>query len=50
MVFTPTNDMRALRPAEIGYFGIALNGNSGEAVLSGQTWVPLKKSTTADQR
>ena len=29
--------------------GIALNGNSGEAVLSGQTPLPLKKSTTADQ-
>ncbi len=29
MVFTPTNDMRALRPAEIDISGIALNGNSG---------------------
>lgn len=29
IVFTPTNDMRALRPAEIGFFAIAPSVNSG---------------------
>lgn len=49
MVFTPTNDMRALRPAEIGYFRYCSERKQWEAVLSGQTPLPLKKSTTADQ-
>lgn len=49
MVFTPTNDMRALRPAEIGYFRYCSDRKQWEAVLSGQAPLPLKKSTTAEQ-
>lgn len=49
MVFTPTNDMRALRPAEIGYFRYCSERKQWEAVLSGQTPLPLKKCTTAEQ-
>lgn len=49
MVFTPTNDMRALRPAEIGYFRYCSERKQWEAVLSGQAPLPLKKSTTAEQ-
>jgi len=49
MVFTPTNDMRALRPAEIGYFRYCSDRKQWEAILSGQTPLSLKKSTTAEQ-
>lgn len=49
MVFTPTNDMRALRPAEIGYFRYCSERKQWEVVLSGQTPLSLKKSTTAEQ-
>ena len=49
MVFTPTNDMRALRPAEIGYFRYCSERKQWEVVLSGQAPLPLKKSTTAGQ-
>lgn len=49
MVFTPTNDMRALRPAEIGYFRYCSERKQWEAVLSDQAPVPLKRSTTAEQ-
>ena len=49
MVFTPTNDMRALRPAEIGYFRYCSERKQWEVVLSGQAPLPLKKSTTAEQ-
>lgn len=49
MVFTSTNDMRALRPAEIGYFRYCSERKQWEVVLSGQAPLPLKKSTTAEQ-
>ena len=49
MVFTPTNDMRALRPAERGYFRYCSERKQWEVVLSGQAPLPLKKSTTAEQ-
>ena len=49
MVFTPTNDMRALRPAEIGYFRYCSERKQWEVVLSGQAPLPLKKSPTAEQ-
>lgn len=49
MVFTPTNDMRVLRPAEIGYFRYCSERKQWEVVLSGQAPLPLKKSTTAEQ-
>lgn len=49
MVFTPTNDMRALRPSEIGYFRYCSERKQWEVVLSGQAPLPLKKSTTAEQ-
>lgn len=49
MVFTPTNDMRALRPAEIGYFRYCSERKQWEAILSDQAPLPLKRSTTAEQ-
>lgn len=49
MVFTPTNDMRALRPAEIGYFRYCSERKQWEAVLSDLVPMPLKRSTTAEQ-
>lgn len=49
MVYTPTNDMRALRPAEIGYFRYCSERKQWEAVLGDQMPLPLKRSTTAEQ-
>lgn len=49
MVITPTNDMRALRPAEIGYFRYCSERKQWEVVLSDQVPLPLKRCTTAEQ-
>lgn len=49
IVFTPTNDMRALRPSEIGFFRYCSERKQWEAILSGQPPLTLRRGTTAEQ-
>ena len=49
MVFTPTNDMRALRTSEIGFFRYSSERKLWEAVISGQPPIALRRGTTAEQ-
>lgn len=50
MVFTPTNDMRALRPAEIGFFRYCSDRKQWEVVLTNSPLpLTLRRGTTAEQ-
>lgn len=49
IVFTPTNDMRALHMSEIGYFRYSSDKKQWEVVLDGQLPLPLRRGTTAEQ-
>lgn len=49
IVFTPTNDMRALRPAEIVFFRYCAERKQWEVVLSNQLPVVLRRGMTAEQ-
>lgn len=49
MVVTPTGDLRFLRPSEIGYFRYLSNRKIWEVALTNGTYLPLKRSTTAEQ-
>lgn len=49
IVFTPTNDMRALRPAEIGFFRYCSDRKQWEVVLSEQPPLVLRRGMTAEQ-
>ena len=49
IVFTPTNDMRALRPAEIGFFRYCSDRKQWEVVLNGQPPLVLRRGMTAEQ-
>lgn len=49
IVFTPTNDMRALRPAEIGFFRYCSERKQWEVVLNNQPPLALRRGTTAEQ-
>ncbi len=49
IVFTPTNDMRALRPSEIGFFRYCSERKQWEVILSGQPPLALRRGTTAEQ-
>lgn len=49
IVFTPTNDMRALHISEIGYFRYCSDKKQWEVVLDGQSPLSLRRGTTAEQ-
>lgn len=49
IVFTPTNDMRALRPAEIGFFRYCSERKQWEVILSLQPPLVLRRGMTAEQ-
>lgn len=49
IIITPTNDMRVLRPMEIGYFCYRSEYKQWEAVLADNSLLALKKSTIAEQ-
>lgn len=49
IIFTPTNDMRALRPSEIGFFRYCSDRKQWEVQLHNQLSIPLRRGTTADQ-
>ncbi|MDO4164423.1 MAG: LytTR family DNA-binding domain-containing protein [Bacteroides sp.] len=49
IVFTPTNDMRALRPGEIGFFRYCSDRKQWEVVLNNQAPLALRRGMTADQ-
>lgn len=49
IVFTPTNDMRALRPAEIGFFRYSSDRKQWEVILSNQPPLTLRRGMTAEQ-
>lgn len=49
IVFTPTNDMRALRPAEIGFFRYCSDRKQWEVVLNQQPPLVLRRGMTAEQ-
>ena len=49
IVFTPTNDMRALRPAEIGFFRYCSERKQWEVVLNDQLPLALRRGMTAEQ-
>lgn len=49
IVFTPTNDMRALRPAEIGFFRYCSDRKQWEVILSDQPPLVLRRGMTAEQ-
>lgn len=49
IVFTPTNDMRALRPAEIGFFRYCSERKQWEVMLSQQPPLVLRRGMTAEQ-
>ena len=49
IVFTPTNDMRALRPAEIGFFRYCFERKQWEVVLNDQLPLALRRGMTAEQ-
>ena len=49
IVFTPTNDMRALRPAEIGFFRYCSERKQWEVILNNQPPLVLRRGMTAEQ-
>lgn len=49
IVFTPTNDMRALRPGEIGFFRYCSERKQWEVILSQQPPLVLRRGMTAEQ-
>lgn len=49
IIFTPTNDMRALRPSEIGFFRYCSDRKQWEAQLHSSLSMPLRRGTTAEQ-
>lgn len=49
IVFTPTNDMRALRSAEIGFFRYCSDRRQWEVVLNNQPPLVLRRGMTAEQ-
>ncbi|WP_300701748.1 LytTR family DNA-binding domain-containing protein [Bacteroides sp.] len=49
IVFTPTNDMRALRPAEIGFFRYCSDRKQWEVILNNQPPLVLRRGMTAEQ-
>lgn len=49
IVFTPTNDMRALRPAEIGFFRYCSDRKQWEVILNNQPPLALRRGMTAGQ-
>lgn len=49
IVFTPTNDMRALRPSEIGFFRYCSDRKQWEVVINNQLPLALPRGTTAGQ-
>lgn len=49
IVFTPTNDMRALRPAEIGFFRYCSDRKQWEVILSNQPPLSLRRGMIAEQ-
>ena len=49
IVFTPTNDMRALRPSEIGFFRYCSDRKQWEVVLNNQPPLALRRGMTAEQ-
>ena len=49
IVFTPTNDMRALRPSEIGFFRYCSERKQWEVFLNNQPPLALRRGTTAEQ-
>lgn len=49
MVMTPTGDLRFLRASEIGYFHYLSNRKIWEVALANGTFIPLRRSTTAEQ-
>lgn len=49
IVFTPTNDMRALRPGEIGFFHYCSDRKQWEVMLNGQPSFILRRGMTAEQ-
>ena len=48
-VFTPTNDMRALHPAEVVFFRYCAERKQWEVILSTQLPVVLRRGMTAEQ-
>lgn len=49
IVFTPTNDMRALRSAEIGFFRYCSDRKQWEVMLNNQPPLALRRGITAEQ-
>ena len=49
IVFTPTNDMRALRPSEIGFFRYCSDRKQWEVFLNNQPPLSLRRGMTAEQ-
>lgn len=49
IVFTPTNDMRALRSAEIGFFRYCSDRKQWEVMLNNQPPLALRRGITAGQ-
>ena len=49
IVFTPTNDMRALRPAEIVFFRYCAERKQWEVILNSKLSVVLRRGLTAEQ-
>ena len=49
IVFTPTNDMRALRPAEVGFFRYCSDRKQWEVMLNNQPPLALRRGMTAEQ-
>ena len=49
IVFTPTNDMRALHPAEVVFFRYCAERKQWEVILSTQLPVVLRRGMTAEQ-
>ena len=49
IVFTPTNDMRALHISEIGFFRYCSDKKQWEVVLDAQPPLPLRRGMTAEQ-
>ena len=49
IVFTPTNDMRALRPAEIGFFRYCSERKQWAVILNNQPPLVLRRGMTAEQ-
>ena len=49
IVFTPTNDMRALRSSEIGFFRYCSDRKQWEVFLSNQPPLAIRRGMTAEQ-